>query len=120
MQRLIQPQALQGLVSSWKFLSLRGWVVVLLQRYRVTAVQLEFLCGAAQAGQPVACTVRLVLSSWLLGLRSPLESASFLSVDLLIRRSPDRDSPWHRPGIRCCIGLVAASLLPLCSDSRQV
>jgi len=108
-----------GLVSSFVSSLRRRWFRDALQRYGFTAVQRESLSGAAQDGRPVACTVLLVPSSWLLGLRSLLESASFLSEDPLIRRSPDRDSPWHRAGIGRCIDPATALVLPPCSDSRQ-
>src|SRR5208282_3185164 len=95
-----------------------GWCGKALQQYRVTAVRQEFPSGFVQDGRPVACTVRPVLSSSLRGPPFAPRSASLRSAFLRNRRS-HRGSPWHRPGIRRCIGPTTFSPFPLCSDIRQ-
>src|ERR1700693_4189210 len=61
----------------------RRWFRDALQRYGFTAVQQESLSGAAQDGRPLACTVRLVLSSW---LREPLSARGSASLPLAFLR----------------------------------
>ncbi len=99
------PTASTVRVSFFIVLSFRRrWFRDALQRYGFTAVRQEFLSGSLQDGQPLACTVRLVLFSWLREPPSAPWSASLRSAFLRPRRSPDRGTPWHRPGIRRCIG----------------
>src|ERR1019366_3859640 len=95
-----------------------GWCGKALQQYRVTAVRQGFLAGSVQDGRPLACTVRPVLSSSLRGPPFAPRSASLRSAFLRNRRS-HRGTPWHRPGIRRCIGPTTSSPFPLCSDIRQ-